>query len=279
MAVPASNPACQVSGSIGGEMKKHKRVVVVSDFHSGHIVGLTPPGWDAETEHAQLQKAYSMRRHIFDFYAKTLKELQPIDIVIADGDLIEGKNEKQGGTELIEADRLQQADMAAECILLAKAKTVLIAYGTGYHTGRDEDVEVAVAKATNALKIGSRDDIDVSGTIINYRHFISGSQVPHGRYTALAREQLWNTLWGERGEYPKADIILRAHVHYHGYIGAPGWLAMTLPALQGYGSKYGARIMSGIVDIGLVHFDIYGRNEYDWMPHLCRLPKTEAMQL
>ena len=258
---------------------KPKRVVCISDQHSGHIVGLTPPGWDAEMKHAQLQKAYSMRRVIWEFYAKTVKELQPIDVMVCNGDLIEGKNERQGGTELICADRLEQADMAAEAILFAKPKTVLVAYGTGYHTGRDEDVEVAVAKATNALKIGSRDDIDVNGCILNYRHFISGSQVPHGRFTALAREQLWNLLWAERGEYPKANIIVRSHVHYHGFVGGPGWLAMTLPALQGYGSKYGARIMSGLVDIGLVSFDIRGPDDYDWRPHLCRLPKSEAMQL
>ena len=54
---------------------------------------------------------------------------------------------------------------------------------------------------------------------------------------------------------------------------------MTTPGLQGYGSKFGARIMSGTVDIGLVHFDVYGPNQYDWDKHLWRLPMNEAMQL
>ena len=256
-----------------------KRVVLISDFHCGHVVGLTPPSWDAEMEHAQLKKAHDMRRLIWQFYADRLRRLRPIDILIANGDLIEGKNEKQGGTELICADRLDQAEMAADCIMEAKAKTVLIAYGTGYHTGRDEDVERVVASRTNALKIGSRDDIDVNGTIINYRHFISGSQVPHGRFTALAREQLWNALWSERGEYPRAHVILRSHVHYHVYAGGADWLGMTTPGLQGYGSKFGARIMSGIVDIGLVHFDVSGPNDYTWESHLLRLPLSAPMQL
>lgn len=256
-----------------------RRVVVVSDFHCGHVVGLTPPGWDHDVKHPQLKKSNAMRRMIWAHYEDTLKALQPIDVLICNADLIEGKGERSGGTELLYADRLQQCEMAADAIQVARAKTVVMSYGTSYHTGRDEDLERVVAGRVSALKIGSRDDIDVNSTIINYRHYVGSSQVPHTRFTALGREALWNVLWSERGEYPKAHVILRSHVHYHVYAGGPGWLVMTTPALQGYGSKYGARMMSGIVDIGLLSFDVSGPNEYTWRSHLLRLPRSEPMKL
>jgi hypothetical protein len=154
-----------------------------------------------------------------------------------------------------------------------------MAYGTGYHTGIEEDWERPIAEAVKAKKIGSVDSIDVNGLIINYRHYISGSQVPHGRHTTTARERTWNTLWALRGEYPLAQIVIRSHVHYFGFCGDGQGLALTTPALEGYGSKFGARLLSGLVDIGLVYFDIIDRERWTWGHKLLRLPKTEAIRL
>ena len=256
---------------------KPKRVVVISDLHCGHIVGLTPPGWDNDRPKAHLKKSYLMRRAIWDFYKQTIKELQPIDILLVNGDCIDGRNEGRGSTELLYVDRDDQAEMAVECILEAKAETVVMAYGTGYHTGTEEDWERPIAQAVKAKKIGSVDAINVNGLVINYRHFISGSQVPHGRHTATARERTWNTLWALRDEYPLAQIVIRSHVHYFGFCGDGQGVAFTTPALEGYGSKFGARLLSGLVDIGLIFFDVTDKEHWTWDKRLLRLPKTEAI--
>jgi hypothetical protein len=256
-----------------------KRVVVVSDFHCGHIVGLTPPGWDNDRPRPQLKKSYKMRRAIWDFYTQTLKELQPIDILIVNGDCIDGRGEKSGGTELLYVDRTDQVDMAVDCILEAGAKKVVMSYGTGYHTGKEEDWERQIAGKVKATKIGSVDTVNVNGKIFNYRHYIGSSQVPHGRHTAIARDHVWNLIWAERGEYPRADVILRSHVHFHTYSGDSTWLGMTTPGLQGYGSKFGARTISGTVDIGLVHFDIEKDGRMSWEPHIVRMPPSLPVSL
>lgn len=256
-----------------------KRVVVISDLHCGHIVGLTPAGWDADVPHAQLQKAYKMRRAIWNWYAATLKKLQPIDILIVNGDCIDGRNEGQGGTELLHVDRTDQGKMAAHCILEARAKIIVMSYGTGYHTGVGDEFERPIADKVGAKKLGSVDNISVNGVVVNYRHYVGASQVPHTRYTALGREMLWNTLWAERGEYPKANIIIRSHVHYFAYVGGPDHLVVSTPGLEGYGGKYGARLLSGIVDIGMIYFDIEKSGKWDWGWELKKLPKTEAIEL
>jgi len=85
---------------------------------------------------------------------------------------------------------------------------------------------------------------------------VGRSIIPHGRFTALGRERLWNVLWAEHDEYPKADIIVRSHVHYYGGCFGSNWEAITTPALQGPKTKFGARIATGTVDFGLVWYDI-----------------------
>lgn len=258
---------------------KSKRVLAVADFQCGHLIGLTPPGFDADREPQRHHEFYDMRRTIWRWFKRTVSKLAPIDILIVAGDAVDGKGPASGGTEQLYMDRNDQVEMAAAVIRTIDAKKIVMAYGTPYHTGKQEDWEDAVAREVGAEKIGGEDVIDVNGLIINYRHHVGRSTIPHGRFTPIAKEMLWNILWAERGEYPKADVLIRAHVHYHVYCGTSNWLAMTLPALQGYGTKYGGRRMTGTVDVGMVVFDVTNRGEFTWRPELLRLQEQRPISL
>jgi hypothetical protein len=257
-------------------MAKATRVVVLSDGHSGHIAGLTHPDFDSVPSHngSPRYHAYLARRRLWKYFAEKIEELQPIDVLIYNGDAIDGKGAKSGSTELLTADRTEQVDMAAASILFCKATEVYMSYGTSYHAGAQEDWENEVAKGAGAVKIGSHDYLDVNGLVFSYRHFISKSSIPHGRATPLARERLWNVLWSEWGEYPKADVLLRSHVHYFAYTGGFGWLGVITPALQGRGTKYGARVCSGTVDFGLIHFDVTSKEDWEWHHHVMKLRQS-----
>ena len=58
------------------------------------------------------------------------------------------------------------------------------------------------------------------------------------------------------GKQPNAKIIVRSHVHYARKAETPYYIAMTTPALQGHGSKFGSRKCSGTVDIGITYIDV-----------------------
>jgi len=257
-----------------------KRVVIVSDFHSGHVVGLTPPDWHQHfTRDHQWNKFATLQRQLWKFYSSTIKSLGKIDLLIVNGDCIDGRGEKSGSTELITVERTNQVEMAVLCIQEANADKVVMTYGTPYHTGQQEDWEKHIAQDVKADKIGAHEWISVNGTIFDCKHHISSSSVPYGRHTAAARERLWNVLWNEHEEQPKANVIIRSHVHYFDYCGEAQWLAMTTPALQGMGSKFGARKCTGHVDFGLIHFDVEQDGSYTWMPHLARVPGQKAQVL
>lgn len=263
-------------------MGKGKRVVIVSDLHCGHVVGLTPNSWQLEHKEevdanwSKWNKWVNIQEELWGNYVAIMEQLQPIDVLIVNGDCIDGKGSRSGGTELITADRNGQVEMAKECIREARARKIFMTFGTAYHTGMEEDWETLVAQAVDAVKIGSHEWIDVNGLVFDCKHHVGASSVPHGRHTAIAKEKLWNMIWAEHEEQPKSDIIVRSHVHYFGYAGGDNWLGITTPALQGMGSKFGSRRCSGHVNWGVISFDVKSRKEWTWAAHLKRLVSQVA---
>jgi hypothetical protein len=87
-------------------------------------------------------------------------------------------------------------------------------------------------------------------------------------------------VWAEQGEQPRAQILLRGHVHYYQhedrYIGDKWHHLAILPALQGMGSKYGAKLCQGHVQVGLVCIDIDEKGAITWQPHIARLDSQKA---
>ena len=259
--------------------KTRKRVVVLADLHCGHRVGLTPPKWwkaEAATKWVATQRA------CWQWYVDTLEYLTPVNVLVVNADCIDGRGERSGGTELIEPDRNRQLAMAVDCINHAEAKRIVMTRGTPYHTGEAEDFEDIIATQLDA-SIGDHEWYDINGVVLDVKHAIGNSSIPHGRYTPLGRADLWNSLWSERDLQPRADIIIRSHVHAHNYIGGmrngKPWLAMTTPALQGMGTKFGARKCEGLVDFGLVQIDIEPDGGWTWQAHIANLPSQKAHAL
>ena len=262
-----------------------KRVVVISDMHCGHLVGLTPPGWqlqpagDDEVYAHRRAKWAAIQRECWTWYVRKITSLRPIHLLLVVGDAIDGKGERSGGTELLTSDRHEQVDIALKCIQQAKAKHTEMVYGTPYHTGVQEDWENDVA-STLGCPIGSHGWAEVNGVCFDYKHFLAASSIPHGRATPLLKEDLWNALWAEHEDQPRADIILRAHVHYHLHVGGVRkgrkWKAMSLPSLQAMGTKYGGRKCSGHVDYGLVWFDVDSNGRWSWEAEIPEIKSQRA---
>jgi len=258
-----------------------KRILVLSDFHCGHLAGLTPPAWwltensDAESP-TKRQKWSEVQRACWSFYESEVKKHAPYDVLFLNGDMIDGSGYRSGGTEQTTTDREEQAEMAvvAARVGISRKTKVVCTFGTASHTGDAEDFENLVAHDLDA-KIGSHEWVDVDGVTFDLKHHCGSSSVPHGRHTAVAKERLWNVLWNEAELAPKSDVIIRSHVHYHSYAGGPTWLALTTPALQGHGSKYGSRRCNGLVDFGITVFEV-NKGEYSWFTSIAKIQQQVA---
>ncbi len=245
-------------------------IVCISDLHCGHRAGLTPPtyqrlgrsngknGYHYDKNHLW-RKFYKIEHECYSWYEEKAKKHTKPDLLVVDGDCIDGREGRSGGVELISIDRNEQIEMALECISLWDAKNIIIVRGTPYHVGEEESWEDIIAKQLNA-KVGDHEWVERNKVVFDFKHYIGNSVVPYGRKMAVDRDQIWNMIWAEAKLQPRADWIVRGHVHRSegGYkqIGAKEVWAITLPALQGMGSRYGARMCSGLVDFGFVGWKI-----------------------
>jgi hypothetical protein len=164
--------------------------------------------------------------------------------------------------------------------LMTDTKTYIsegfLSHNTSYHVGLDEDWENVIADRLEA-KIGEHEWVDIEGVVFDLKHHPAGSSgIPQGRHTGVAKDRLWNLMWNERQMQPKASVFIRSHVHHHNFCGGPDWLAMTTPALQGIGSRFGSRRCSGIVDFGFVTFNV-NKGEYSWQAHIASIEAQKSL--
>jgi len=253
--------------------KPFKRVLIGSDFHCGHRVGLTPPSFQSQIKG---RKYYKIQQECWEWYYRKVKELKP-DIYIVNGDLIEGIGTRSGATELIDSDIKVQQKMAAECILAAEAETVMVLRGTPYHTSPGgQDAEDYIGEMVGAKKVEDHGWYNISGVIFDVKHNVGSTSVPYSKGTQISKDQIWNLIWADYKDQPRARIFIRSHVHYFFHCGDTQWLGIITPALQAMGSKFGARRCVQHIDFGMIHFDVYEDGSYTWMPHIIPVQAQKA---
>lgn len=261
---------------------KHKRLLVLSDTHCGSVFGLTPHNMFAVEAANDLlvTRTADERKACWKWFESAIKEIRPIDRLVLNGDLIEGPATKQQSLELLAVDPQEQIRIAERVVEFVGCKDIAVIAGTAYHTGDGTDYERLVADKFG-VKFGGHEYYDIDDVCFSFKHHIGGSQSPMGRSTPLVKELVWALQWSLTEEFPDADVVVRSHVHYHVAVAnaVRNKLAMTTPALQTPGSRFGVRRMSGIVDYGFVYFDIYPDGTYSWQPVLWQGQETAWAQL
>lgn len=263
---------------------KQKTLLVISDLHSGHLAGLTPPDFQLKPAATitKRNKWVKIQRALWREYTKTIKLIGSVDVLLVNGDCIDGRAEKSGGVEVWSANRDEQCDAAIRCIEEISARKIIMTFGTGYHvSGSGEDYEMQIADALhNVEKIGAHEWFSINGCVFDAKHHISDTTAPH-LTPPLGREAVWNQLWNIRNEQPLADVVIRSHIHRHFSIQTADYCAMTTPALQGMGSIFGSRRCSKIVDWGMILFRVRGKHDYDIERHIIKVPeqRTEVLEL
>jgi hypothetical protein len=243
--------------------------IIVSDMHVGSYAGLVPPEFFINPK--KNAKLRASQEETFAHFKRFTEENQGIDILLVNGDCIDGKGGRVGGIELWSTDLIEQAEAAAILLNMFKAKRIVMSYGTSYHVAADsgERLEKIICGMVNG-EIGDRPFMRIGGVIIDMRHFIGSSSVPHCRATALAREGVWDSLLHERGKFPKVDVLIRSHTHYHVYYGDVRHLCMVTPALQLPGTIFGASKCSGDIDWGIIKFNAK-EGKFSWKAEIVNL--------
>lgn len=221
----------------------------ISDLHCGSVFGLTPP------EHFSTHHKRSQHES-WQAYLNIIHKWSNPDVLVVNGDCIEGRQDKQGGAELITPDRNIQSQMAIEAIQRWNAKQIFMTYGTKYHVSdQAEDFEYGIADILNATLEG-RLFLTIEGVTFDIRHKVGSSSVPYGRLTALMKEVVWDLLEEANNLGPKVNVVVRSHCHYHTYCGDPEHYAFTTPGLQLKRGRFGSREMTGRIDWGAIRITV-----------------------
>jgi hypothetical protein len=106
---------------------------------------------------------------------------------------------------------------------------------------------------------------------------VGSSSVPQSRQAPIAKEMIWAKLWQEKELIPKpVSYLIRSHIHYFNLLDDGDMTAITTPALQGFGSKFGSKMCSGIPTIGFVSFDILANKTVIMRKHFLNLTTQKA---
>ena len=98
-------------------MPKHG--AIISDLHCGHRFGLCPPyKQEQESDDPVQEKIRQWQVNTWRWFADRAQAIGHLDRVVINGDACEGDGIRSGATELCEADRGKQAEMAEKCARL-----------------------------------------------------------------------------------------------------------------------------------------------------------------
>jgi len=188
------------------------KIGVISDTHCGSHAGLLHPDrWNKHTP-----GAIKWLHGCFDWL---YSEWPKLDLLILNGDIIDGKQSKSAGTGVHTASLGEQVEIALECFRpwRKKAAKIIRLAGTPYHEGfdgalREFDSEMGIARPKSVEQWIVR-DIDIGdGVTLNVKHHPDGGHAIY-RGTVMDRELLWRTVAESVHKLPNASIVLRSHLH------------------------------------------------------------------
>jgi hypothetical protein len=201
-----------------------KKVLVVSDLHVGSIYANWPE--DLPIKGGGYWTLSGQQKHLsmaWEAFTEKVEELKP-DILVMNGDMIDGANYRSDGIPAVTTDFADQVK-AAERLIRPIRDVVKEAYlirGTEYHDSKNGQFIEMLGAALQVVPFREEQysnwilNLNVDGVILNFCHHIS---VMTGLYRATApdREGIWSALAG-KSKAPDADCVVRSHVHIYCHV-------------------------------------------------------------
>lgn len=261
-----------------------KSLVVLSDCHVGHRLAVAPLTFTDSND--ATYKANKVQRALFEAWSQTVKAWKNPDILVVNGEPIDGQQPKDKGVEAWTTNYLDQIDASVQLVKMFNAKKVFVTRGSNYHVEQGGvSIEEIFGQRIGAEKVDGKFVsnelfLDIEDTTFNFAHHIAGSLSGWMyRSTPPAKEMMLAQL-NQSHKWP-FDVLVRSHNHYYWYVGSASKLALLTPCWQ-LQNWYSLRKTSAgsIPDIGAVRFTVNG-DAYDWdtklyKPAEAKPPKVRA---
>lgn len=210
--------------------------VVISDLHVGSRWGLFPPGFMLST--GAVYTLHRGQEYLLECWQDMQKRLpRRFDILIINGDAVDGQNPRGLGRDVIEPDPQWQVRAAAALLqpLAKRAGEVYVTQGSEYHVRAGAEDDEAVARAIGAIPDEAGHHawdwllLEMDGILLDVAHHRSTSI----RYETMPgeRELQFDRLVADlKGGH--ADLIIRSHGHRYVYVDVDGDKSLATPSWQ-----------------------------------------------
>jgi len=223
-------------------------IIALSDMHVGSAFGIFPQ--DFVLSVGSVATLNVGQEYLLECWNDMLTRIpKRFDVLVLNGDIVDGQQPKQMARELTEPDPAFQVRAAIQLLqpLAKRAKKVFVTRGTSYHVGQGHEFEEHLAELLKAERQGNsytRDWLllDVGGARMDFAHHTS--HMIRYRTSALSREIQFSFLLNA---WKDCDLIVRSHIHHYIQVNTEGKIAITTPGWQlqpGYAkrSKYPHRM-------------------------------------
>ena len=224
--------------------------IIISDTHSGHLLGLTPPKYRTRREEIE-----SLMGPFWEWWTKTKKK--SYDVMLHIGDAVEGEGRKDTQGHLT-TDINEQINIAAEVINSVNAKKHKFVFGTPYHAGTVADYESILAAKFSDESVDTERYLEIDGVRFGIKHVVGKSSVPSGGDIALRNQQIFDILTSDSAD-ERCQIILRGHIHEYREIKSVDQIVCSCPALKlaiSKYDKYGRKMTGGSTHVGFIEFTV-----------------------
>jgi hypothetical protein len=200
-------------------------VVVVSDLHVGGRFALFPRGF--RTSNDVLWPLNRGQDYLLECWENALARLpSEIDVLVFNGDIVEGRNKFVMGLNIIEPDPLWQVRAAAQVTepLVRRARQIRCTQGSCYHVGKGGAYSELFAERVGAKPRQGHYVIPwwrfwFHGVYFDFAH--RQSVMFRYRSTAMEREiEFFITRIGKKNKAPPRHVVItRSHTH----VGFKAW--------------------------------------------------------
>lgn len=239
------------------EFGRAKMMIAIGDTHIGSEGALMPLEVNSEEWCEGRNRRYfpnQIQKDIYKRWEMMIDESPRPDILLLNGDLVDGKNYKETGMGSWTTDSLLQARVLADLVKMLKPRQIVATSGSPYHSDNNPNVDKIATEMCGGTFMGGYANININGKRIYAQHKISVSKSTwQYRGTPLGRALVLAALnEKEMGHY---DIVLKSHAHYFCYCGFSNSLGMILPAWKTRDQFLDTNIEFGNSALGYVRFD------------------------
>ena len=261
---------------------KPYRILIVSDLHVGSSTAICserPVISDLGTTY----NPNALQKQFLRAWKDMIKDLDgPIDLLVVNGECIDGANVKQVGQQSWSTNLEDQMNDAKKLIEMIPYKEVMLLRGSNYHDQIDGTnfEEIMASKLRNVVKYrayggqGSTDYfafVEIHGKIFNFTHHIGYSKAESNRTGALAKEM--KGMHFQHDTLGRADVFIRSHAHYFVHVEFANTHGCITPAWKFPDAHLFRGGLSGTVpDIGAVGFNVYKDGTIEFVKYISDVP-------